>query len=150
MTKTLAPFAITRPIGHKLEAVLTYWQDLRRGAAEIPFWDDLTMPKVEHLCREVFLLEVFARPERFRLNEADVGLDKADQERILGRFIDEVDLPAPFDMLRAQASATVESLRPTLYTHEPTTAAEDGYDRLLLPAWGEGEVRILLGAVEER
>jgi hypothetical protein len=150
MAKTNAPFAIFGHIGPKLEAVLAYWRALRRGAADMPFADDLSIPSVEHLGSEVFLLDVFVRPERFRLSEAAVGLTMQDEDRILGKFIDEVNLPTPFELLRAQASATVEHMRPTLYTHEPVKASDQAYDRLLLPAWEGGEVRLLLGAVERR
>jgi hypothetical protein len=141
------PFDITGPIGRRLDAVLTYWQDLRRGEAEIPFWDDLSMPAVRRLCGDVFLLDVFAQPERFRFGAVEVGLTTDDEARVAGRFIDELDLPAPFQLLRAQASATVEAARPTVYAHQ-AAPREPGYQRLLLPAWGEGAVRMLLGAVE--
>jgi len=59
---------------------------------------------------------------------------------LLGLFLDDVDLPEVFTLLRAQASATVELMRPTLY-------AAGGGQRLLLPAWGEGEVRMLVGGL---
>ncbi|HWA63075.1 MAG TPA: hypothetical protein VG939_16970 [Caulobacteraceae bacterium] len=139
-----APFAISGPIAGRLDAVLAWWQDLRRGSAEVPFADDIVMPDFERLCPRMFLLEVFAKPERFRLAIAEVGLSDADRDRVLGRFLDEVDLPAPFEMLRAQASATVECMHPTIHVHE----GDGAYQRLLLPAWGEGEVRLLLGAVQ--
>lgn len=147
MTQSAPPFAIARPLGGQLDALLTYWQDLRRGEAEIPFWDDIVMTEVERLSGEVFLLDVFAQPERFRLSILEVGLTASQQEAILGRFIDEVDLPNPFELLRAQCSATVEQSRPTVYTHAGATDVADNYERLLLPAWGEGQVRMLLGAV---
>jgi hypothetical protein len=148
MTQTLSPFSIVRPLASKLDAVLSYWQNLRRGEAEIPFSDDLSMPSVKQLCSDVFLLDVFAAPERFRLSTAEIGLAKETQDQILGRFIDEVDLPDPFDLLRAQSSATVEEMRPTVYRHERTSIDGEGYERLLLPTWGEGRVLTLLGAVQ--
>lgn len=40
-------------------------------------------------------------------------------------------------------------IRPTLYRHEPS-GSERPYARLLLPAWGEGQVRLLLGGIEWR
>jgi hypothetical protein len=148
MTQDSIPFAIRAPIAAKLDAVLSYWQDLRRGEAEVPFWDDLSLPEVRRLCSRVFLIDVFSKPERFRLSAAELDLAKQDLDRILGRFIDEVDLPTPFELLRAQCAATVEEMRPTFYAHD--TADDGGYQRLLLPAWGEGQVRMLLGAVSRR
>ena len=91
MTQLPSPFAIRGPIGRHLDAVLTYWQELRRGAAEAPFADDVSLPRLKELCGKVFLLDAFAMPERFRFSVIEAGLKKADQERMLGRFIDEVD-----------------------------------------------------------
>ncbi|WP_421932263.1 hypothetical protein [Phenylobacterium sp.] len=147
MTQPDAPFAIARPLGGQLDALLTYWQALRRGAAEIPFWDDVDLSQAQKIGGEVFLLDVFAQPERFRFSILQQGVSRAEQEAILGRFIDEVNLPHPFQLLRAQCSATVEEQRPTVYRHADPATVADNYERLLLPAWGEGQVRMLLGAV---
>lgn len=148
MTQATAPFAISGPLPTRLDAVFRYWQGLLRGSAEVPFWDDVSMPAVEALCDQVFLVEVFARPERFRLSAADAPLTPAERDAVLGRFIDDVALPDAFALLRAQSSAAVECMRPTLYIHEPKSAEGRRYQRLLLPLWGEGEVRMLLGAVD--
>ena len=44
----------------------------------MPFWDDLSLPAVRELCEGIFLVDVFVRPERFRLAEAaDRAIDKA-------------------------------------------------------------------------
>ncbi|HEX5378584.1 MAG TPA: hypothetical protein VFW47_08410 [Phenylobacterium sp.] len=150
MTQDYSPFAINRPLRGHLETLISYWRDLRRGEAEIPFWDDIVLPDVKRLCGDVFLLDVFSGPERFRLNVAEIGLPQAEQDEILGKFIDDVVLPEPLALLRAQSSATVELMRPTLYAHEATPEAPLDYQRLLLPAWGEGQVRMLLGAIERR
>lgn len=150
MPQPTPPFAITGPIGPALDALLSDWQDLRRGEADVPFWDDLSMPQARKRCGEIFLLDVFERPERCRLAAAEVGLSQEDMDRVLGHFIDEVDLPSPFQVLRAQASVTIETRRPTLYVHVAASPSDSGYERLLLPAWGEGQVRMLLGAVQRR
>lgn len=147
MTQPVAPFAIIRPLAGPLDALLTYWQGLRRGAAEIPFWDDVDLTEAQRLGGEVFLLDVFAQPERFRFSILQQGVSRAEQEAILGRFIDEVSLPHPFELLRAQCSATVEEQRPSVYHHADPASVSENYERLLLPAWGEGQVRMLLGAI---
>ena len=144
----MTPFSIVGPITPRLDSVLTYWQELRRGEAEMPFWDDIDLKAVRGLCREILLLDVPGGPERFRLAIAELSIEPADRDRILGRFIDEVELPPPLDLLRSQCSATVETARPTVYRHAPCAGSESAYSRLLLPAWGEGQVRMLLGAVE--
>ena len=139
MTQT-APFAVDGPLAPPLARLLTYWEGLRRGQAEIPFWDDLSEIKIEASGAETFILDVFSRPERFRINDLEVAA--VDRERLLGLFLDDVDLPEVFALLRAQASATAELMRPTLHR-------VDGLQRLLLPAWGEGEVRMLVGGLAQ-
>ena len=133
-----APFAVDVPLAPPLARLLAYWEGLKRGQAEIPFWDDLSEIKIEASGAETFILDVFSRPERFRVNDLEVAA--ADRERLLGLFLDDVDLPEVFALLRAQASATVELMRPTL-------CVTGGLQRLLLPAWGEGEVRMLVGGL---
>jgi hypothetical protein len=133
-----APFAVDGPLAPPLARLLTYWEGLRRGQAEIPFWDDLSEVKIEASGAETFILDVFSRPERFRVNDLEIAA--ADRERLLGLFLDDVDLPEVFALLRAQASATAELMRPTLHR-------VGGLQRLLLPAWGEGEVRMLVGGL---
>jgi hypothetical protein len=61
------------------------------------------------------------------------------------RFLDEIDLHAPFDGLIGQCTATVENSAPTY--HRQTAAGKGGYARLLLPLWGNGRIEMLLGAV---
>ena len=137
MTQT-APCAVDGPRSPPLARLLTYWEGLRRGQAEIPFWDDLSEIKIEASGAETFILDVFSRPERFRVNDLEIAA--VDRERLLGLFLDDVDLPEVFALLRAQASATTELMRPTLHR-------VGGLQRLLLPAWGEGEVRMLVGGL---
>jgi hypothetical protein len=124
---------------------MDYWRGLLRGEATMPFADDIDMTKLRALADDVFVLGVFEKPERFRLELARSprapGL-----EALQGRFIDEADLPTPLEFLRAQAGATVESEGPTVHRQ----AGEQAYARLLAPAWGEGQIRLLLGAVEWR
>jgi hypothetical protein len=149
MTHPATPFAITRPLTSRLQSVLDEWRSLLRGGAEIPFADDVVAPKLEAVCPDIFVLGVFEKPRRFRLDLARTPDAPNVDHALLGRFIDEVDLPAPMEFLRAQTEATVESMQPTFYEHAPHGAAP-GYGRLLLPAWGEGKVSLVIGAVEFR
>lgn len=139
-----APFAIDEALGPRLDAVLAYWRGLRRGEASVPFADDIDMAAVRRLCDDVFVLSVFENPERFRLGLAHTPRAPEIHDTLLGRFIDEVALPKPLEYLRAQACAAVEGLAPAYYRHD----SDPSYARLLLPAWGEGQVRLLLGAIE--
>lgn len=148
MTYHHSPFSIDLPLSPSLDRLLGYWRGLLRGEATVPFADDVNMAKVEALTDEAFVLGVFEKPQRFRLDLAHSRQARI-EETLTGRFIDEVELPCPMEFLKAQASATVESMAPSFYEHRPKHA-ERGYGRLLLPAWGEGHVSLLLGAVEFR
>jgi len=141
-----APFAITGPLGPRLDRLMDYWRSLLRGEATMPFADDLDMQRVNACCSDSFVLGVFEKPERFRLDLASTPFAPAVEATLQGRFIDEIDLPTPLEFLRSQADATVEGGSPTLYEH----SGGRSYARLLLPAWGEGQVKLLLGGVEWR
>jgi len=146
-TRAATPFAIERPLPTRLGAVLDYWRSLLRGEAQIPFSDDVDWTRLEALCPDVFLLGVFDKPERFRLDMAATPHAPSAAGEIAGRFIDEVELPSPLEFLRAQADAAVESMAPTIYQHRPRGGGP-AYARVLLPAWGAGKVNLLIGAVE--
>jgi hypothetical protein len=134
------PFALPEKLDRDLARVQAYWEGLRRGGNDMPFWDDL---KVDAIGGEasVLLIDVFAEPERFRFNSFADGLSKSGE--LKGKFADEVALPRPFEYLRAQASATVEARKPTYYRQE----GPGGYARLMLPMWGDGRIGMLLGAI---
>jgi hypothetical protein len=141
------PFAVPTRLPPNLKRAMAYWKGLRRGAAEMPFWDDARLSDLPELKAQLFLVDVFARPERFRLAMIGEALGAAGAA---GKFIDETDLGSPFDFLRAQASATVESAAPTWFGHEAErgAGAPRPYARLLLPMWGDGRIGMLLGAVD--
>jgi hypothetical protein len=141
------PFSITNPLSARLGAVLDDWRALLRGQASMPFADDVDVAKLATACPNLFLLGVFDRPRRFRLDvaRAEGGPEIA---ALAGRFLDEVDQPNPMAFLRSQAEATVESAQPTLY--EQGARSGRPYGRLLLPAWGDGRISLLIGAVEFR
>ena len=146
MLRETHPFAIDARLGPQLESVLDYWRGLLRGEASMPFADDVDLVNVRGRCPDVFVLDVLERPQRFRMAVAVTPGAPIIADELAGRFMDEVDLPTPLDYVRAQADSTVESLGPTLYRHVDDVAR--AYARLLLPAWGEGQVRLLLGAIE--
>jgi hypothetical protein len=124
-----------------LVRVHSYWKGLLRGAARIPFSDDLNLSDLVDLIDRVLLLDVFEWPERFRFNEIGEALDA---RSLTGKFIDEVTLRRPFEFLRSQCSATVEAAAPSYYRQEDSGGA---YARLLLPLWGEGRINMLLGMI---
>jgi hypothetical protein len=142
--KSTAPFAITRTLAPGLRRVLDNWETLKRGANDIPFADDMKICSLPALADELLLLDVFAKPERFRIDYLGDEVAGDGRGAAPGRFIDEIALGHPFEYLRAQASATVERGAATLYR----TDGARPYARLLLPLWGDGRISMLLGAVE--
>jgi hypothetical protein len=60
---------------------------------------------------------------------------------------DEIKLAEPLNYFIAQASATIEAGTPTLYSAARGKSRGRGYSRILLPAWGNGRIDLLLGAV---
>ena len=115
------PYPIPGNLGAPLQAVLSYWQGLKRAGNEMPFWDDVKPSALPGPSDRLLLIDAFEKPERFRINT--IG---------------------PLEFLRSQCSAAVEARAPTFYRHESKPA----YARILLPMWGDGRIGMLLGAVE--
>ncbi len=140
------PFAVPAHLSPDLERVRAYWRGLLRGAAEMPFWDDVKLSDLGDLNDRLVLMDVFQKPERFRL--ALVG-EAVGGEALAGCFLDEAVLNRPLDFLRAQSSATVECEAPTWFRFEGEGAdAVRSYSRLLLPMWGDGRISMILAAVD--
>ncbi len=146
MTRATTPFAIEMPLPERLGAVLDDWRARRRGAADIPFADDVDWERLQELCPDAFMLGVFEKPQRFRVELAATPHAPAIAAELAGRFLDEVDLETPLEFLRAQADAAVESGAPTVYRHSAGGGGRP-YARLLLPLWGEGHVSALVGVI---
>lgn len=132
------PFPLPDHPGAKLQPVVSLWKSLRRAENGMPFSDDLGLPALSNMPGRPFLLSVFAAPERFRIEFAKDGTT--------GKFIDEISPPGDLGYLRAQSSATVEAAQPT-FLHL-TEASGRSFSRVLLPLWGNGQVNLLLGAVD--
>lgn len=148
MTVHSNPFPLPGKLESDLGRVLSFWEDLRRAESSMPFWDDLTPSALAPRAPAVLLIDVFAKPERFRFNHISEAVAQRYRENIAHKFADEIELREPFAFLRAQASATVEARAPTYY--RSSAAGEPGFARLLLPMWGDGRISMLLGALEMR
>ncbi|MEI9965601.1 MAG: hypothetical protein WDM92_13970 [Caulobacteraceae bacterium] len=129
-----------------LARVLAYWEGLKRGSADIPFWDDVRLTDLPDINTNLAVVDVFAAPERFRYSIVGEALTDGQPGDVAGRFLDETELAAPLDYMRAQCAAAVESAAPTYVAGKGGGAR--GYGRLVLPLWGEGQIRMLLAAVE--
>lgn len=137
------PFAPPTTLPPDLARAKSYWDGLLRGAATMPFWDDYVPADLGDLQRSAFTLEVFDKPERFRIGLVGEGLRQRLGGELGGVFLGEGEMKEPFGFLLSQASATVESGSPTLHVAD----GDGGYSRLLLPMWGEGRVGMILGVL---
>ena len=135
------PYALPDRLPPRLARVLAYWEGLLRGAAKIPFADDLRPSVLPDLADQLLLIDVFERPIRFRLQSVGKGLGAED---LTGQFVDEVRPRVPLDYLASQCNATVEAGAPSFFR----SSAGLPHARLLAPLWGEGRINLLLGIVE--
>ncbi|MDP3658263.1 MAG: hypothetical protein Q8R45_15020 [Brevundimonas sp.] len=138
------PYHMPERLPPRLDRTLAYWRGLLRKAAPMPFWDDLVPGDMGDLQADVFTLEVFDKPERFRFGLVGENLEACCIGEVEGLFLGEDRLPEPFGFLLSQASATIESAVPTLHRSDGKMA----YSRLLLPMWGEGRIGLVLGVID--
>lgn len=145
------PFAVPRTISPNLSRVRDYWASLKRGGNDIPFSDDLRLAALPDLASELLLLDVFALPQRFRLNLVGEGWRGENGTDVVGRFLDEIRPPPHFEFLQSQSAATIESGKPTWYGPRVTSrgvAKTSAYGRLLLPMWCDGRINMILGVID--
>jgi hypothetical protein len=135
-------FALPATIEPSLDPVLHYWSHLKRGGNDVPFADDVNLPDLRELAKDVFLLETFEGPLRFRLDIIGERIAARYGNAITGKFIDEVEMHAPFESLPEQCTRAVRGQAPTYYRNQAAR-----YARLALPLWGNGRVEMLLVAV---
>lgn len=151
MKRAPLPYAMPNDLDPTLKQVLAYWDGLRRHENNIPFWDDVRILSLPDLADSLMLIDVFAKPPRFRLNAVGRRLIERYGDPVAGKFIDEVEAKPPFAYLLSQCSATVESGTPTFFKHDPGKAGKSAgaapYARLILPLWGDGHIGMLLGAL---
>lgn len=138
MTKIPQPFVLPARLPLELSRVLEYWDSLKRGENKVPFGDDVKLSGLPGIEGTLVLVEVFEKPQRFRLNIVGNNICEWYGADMVGKFVDELETKGPLAYFTAQASATVEAAEPT-YFH-------GGFARLLLPLWGGGYVSMLLGA----
>ena len=151
MTGDVRSYSLPGELEPDLSRVQAYWNGLKRGANDVPFWDDVKFSLRSRLGRRSMLIDVFENPLRFRFDLIGADLTDWYGETIGNRFLDEIELHAPFVELTLQCKATVESCAPTYYRQTAARKGEaenpGGYARLLLPLWGNGRIEMLLGAV---
>ena len=147
----MLPFAIPAKLPADLGRTRDYWESLKRGENSMPFWDDMKLSSLPDLSDRLMLVDVFEKPQRFRLNTVGTQVRKRYGDDLAGKFVDEIAAKAPFEFLTAQASTTIEAKAPTFFAGAAGTASDPHprYARLLLPMWGDGRIEMLLGAIED-
>ncbi len=149
MTPATPPFALPEKLPLDLDRVRDYWESLKRGENNMPFWDDVKLSSLPDLSDRLMLVDAFEKPQRFRLNSVGTQIRERYGSDLQGRFVDEIDATTPFEFFTAQASATIEARSATFFSRAwPTGSRRDrGYARLLLPMWGNGRIEMMLGAI---
>lgn len=142
-------YALPRELEPDLARVLAYWEGLKRGDAEMPFYDDASLSALPGLSERLMLLEVFDQPLRFRFGAVGAELAERYCGDLSSKFLDEIGTRHPLQYLNSQCRATVEKRAPTYrhYTVKPRVRLAEDYSRLLLPMWGDGHIGMLLGVV---
>ena len=134
------PFKVPELLPPSSKEVFSYWENVRRGQAKIPFSDDIKLSALPGREGDLILLDAFAKPNRYRFGIVGENIVAAYGRDIAGLFLDEIEPGLPLNLIQSQASAAAELRMPSFY-------AGDDYLRLLLPAWGDGHVSALLGFV---
>lgn len=148
MALAAQPFPLPRTMPPRLVRVHRFWQRLIRAENTMPFSDDIDLAPLKTLSTALMLIDVFPAPQRFRFNRLGTNIIARFGTDVTGGFVDESELREPFDYFIAQASATVEAGAPTLYASgSARKRTRGGYTRILLPAWGNGRIDLLLGAI---
>jgi hypothetical protein len=145
MTNEGGAFALPDRLEPDLERAHAYWNGLKRGDNDIPFWDDVKFSMQARLARELMIIEAFENPLRFRFDLVGDDLTRRYGAGLAGRFTDEVDIHPPIDSLTDQCRATVGLRVPTYFQHLSTDHGTS-YSRLVLPLWGSGHIEMLIGA----
>ena len=135
------PFALPKAVNAELRLVLDYWRRLRRGENDVPFADDVSLSGVPN--SKVFLIKVSQSPLRFQFAFAQDALQAS---LPVGCFIDEASTSGIFSYLLTQCCATVEAGAPTFFRLRASDPVGD-FSRLILPAWSDGHISLLLGAI---
>ena len=138
------PFPLPDRLDARLQPVVSLWEGRERGENSMPFADDIGVQDLSALPGNPFLLSVSGLPERYRFEFLGDSLRAA---AALGKFLDEMSPNVNFSYLRAQSSATVEAGAPTFFRLVQTSGYT--FSRILLPLWGNGQVNMLLGAIDD-
>lgn len=144
MTSEVGAFVLPDLLEPELARIRLYWNGLKRGENNMPFWDDVKLSTEAPILGQIIMIEAFENPLRFRFDLVGEDVTRRYGATLAGKFTDEVDLHPPIDHLTDQCRATVEQGMPTYFRY---AADGTGYSRLIMPLWGNGHIEILIGAV---
>ena len=63
MTTMNNPYPLPEKISPTLLRVISYWESLKRGNNNMPFWDDVNLSVLPDLTDRLLLIDVFVNPE---------------------------------------------------------------------------------------
>lgn len=141
------PLTILETLEPDLRNVYTYWEGLKRGENDIPFWDDLKFSLRPQLARAGMLIRVFGTPPRFRFDIVGDDVARLYGKPFTATFSDEIQLRTPLDDFSTQCRATIDNRAPACYRSLEIPGEAAKYSRLVLPLWGNGRIEILLAVV---
>lgn len=136
-------FALPDRLEPELAELLAYWDGIKRGFRIMPYWDDVAMDRLSGLRDRLAMWDVLDDPPRFRFSIVGARLDAACADELAGRFTDELSAAGPLAHLTEQCRAAVAEAAPTYFRQ----ADDPAFARLILPLWGEGRIRMLIGAI---
>lgn len=143
MTDVANAYSMPANLEPKLASIYDYWQGLRRGGNDIPFWDDVKLSALGSSAADALLVDVFESPLRFRLGLAGVSMTARLGPEVGGKFLDRFEPEGPFDHLETQCATTVRSRAPTFFRQ----GSPPRYARIALPLWGNGRIQMLIVAM---
>lgn len=141
-TRTSQTHPLPDRLEPKLEILHRYWDGLRRGSETMPYWDDLEMTRLAEIRANLLLFDVVDGGPRFRFSDAGEAVTSLAGTSLRDYFVDEVTLPEPFSGLLEQCRATVAG---SAATYEKSGSQA----RLLLPLWGNGQIQMIIGAIDQ-
>jgi len=150
MNTSPLPFKPPAKLPPGLSRLRDYWESLKRGENNMPFWDDVKLSSLPDLSDCLMLIDAFENPRRFRLNSVAAQIRRSYGADLADKFVDEIAQKGPLELLAAQANATIETKGPTFFAGQAGSGSgHHNYARLLLPMWGDGRIGMLLGAIIE-
>src|ERR1700690_4327307 len=127
MIRSKQPFDLPAKLPSDLDRVRKYWESLKRGENNIPFWDDASLSSLHDAAGRLMLVDACENPQRFRFNTVGEQIQRQYGAGLTGKFADEIEAKSPFEFFTAQASATIEAKAPTFFAHR-ASAKKDPLD----------------------